>query len=211
MAISRGVSRGRRADGAAPAARRRRCRRAAPDRQGGAPRGRARRVRAADAPGRASRPNSAAQALGHVGGVMAAQRLVADRADELAQAPLQTGALFRRVETLALGFPVEQHFRQRLGAARTSAIASAPPNARDRRGPGPRAAWRSAGSCRRRSAAAPCRWRGSGLAAGLVAVETEDRLARHGPQQRALVGGQGGAERRDGLGKPAWVIAITST
>ena len=36
------------------------------------------------------------------------------------------------------------------------------------------------------------------LLAGLVAVETQDRLVRHLPQQRQLVFGQRGAERGDG-------------
>ena len=37
--------------------------------------------------------------------------------------------------------------------------------------------------------------------AGAVAVEAQDRLARHRPQQRALVGGERGAERRDDVGE----------
>ena len=39
------------------------------------------------------------------------------------------------------------------------------------------------------------------LLAGLVAVETQDRLVRHLPQQRELVFGQRRAERRDAAGK----------
>ena len=37
----------------------------------------------------------------------------------------------------------------------------------------------------------------SGLSSGIVAVEAQDRLARHRPHQRALIGGERGAERRD--------------
>ena len=50
------------------------------------------------------------------------------------------------------------------------------------------------------------------LLAGLVAVETEDRLVRHLPQQRELVFGQRGAERRDARRQsPSPTMAMTST
>ncbi len=50
-----------------------------------------------------------------------------------------------------------------------------------------------------------------GAQAGAVAVEAEDRLVRHLPEQAELVFGQRRAERRDGRGKPAFTIAMTST
>ena len=49
------------------------------------------------------------------------------------------------------------------------------------------------------------------LLAGAVAVETEDRLVRHLPEQRELVFGQRRAERRDAPPKPAVTMAMTST
>ena len=98
--------------------------------------------------------------LRHVGGVMFAQRFVGDRGGQFAQAPLEAGALFRRVESLALGLAQEQHFRERLGAG--DHLARSPRrrrSARGRRDPGPPATARSAGSCPARSAAAPSRSR----------------------------------------------------
>ena len=60
---------------------------------------RAPRVRPARPPARAVRPKKGGESLRHVGGVVAPQRLVGDRAGELLQARLEAGALFRRVET----------------------------------------------------------------------------------------------------------------
>ena len=50
------------------------------------------------------------------------------------------------------------------------------------------------------------------LLSGLVAVETQDRLVRHLPQQRELVFGQRGTERRDARRQsPTPTMAMTST
>ena len=162
--------------------------------------------------GRRGRPEQRRETLVHVGGVVPAQGFVGDRRDEFAQAPLQAGAPFGRVEAPALGFPLEQHFRQRLGAAQDLADRLRAARARDvvrvlaLGQHGEAQALAGADQRQRRVDGAERR-----LVARLVAVEAEDRLARHAPQQRALVGRQRGAERRDGLGEAAWVIAIAST
>ena len=76
------------------------------------------------------------------------------------------------------------------------------PNARGRRDPGPRAAWRSAGSCPAPiSGSAVSMARKAALRPALSPSKHRIGSLGHRPQQRALIGGQRRAERRDGLGE----------
>src|SRR3569832_1704419 len=77
-------------------------------------------------------------------------------------------------------------------AAITSSIAPRPPERTRSSG-----SWPSGSSAKRRLLPGAI----GGLLAGPVTVEAEDRLVRHLPEQRELVFGQRGAERRDGAGK----------
>src|SRR5271170_8274537 len=77
------------------------------------------------------RPEKGVETSSHIGGVMLAQGLVRNRAGQFAQAPFEAGASFRRLESLALGFTQEQHFRERLGAAQNLSDRLGPARARE--------------------------------------------------------------------------------
>ena len=144
---------------------------------------------------------------------MAAQGLVGDRRDELAQAPLQAGALFGRVEALALGLPLEQHFRQRLGAAQDFADRLRAARARDDR-PG---SWPSGSMAKRRLLPAPI----SGSAVSMARNAALWPALSPSKQRIGSLAMLHSSAHCSGVsavpsgatvwGKPAWVIAITST
>ena len=133
---------------------------------------------------------------------MFAQGFVGDRGRQLAQAPLEAGALFRRVERLALGLAQEQHFRERLRAGDDLADRLGPARAGEIVGVLTLGQQREAKALARPDQRQRELDRAKrGLAARCVAVEAKDRLGRERPQPRALIRRQRGAERRHRLRK----------
>ena len=188
--------------------------RAIPDRRSAIALKAATPILTANSPALPRRPNNSAGAVAQIVEIMAAQRFVAEsgRRIRAGAAPGRRGAPACRAAAPRLR--ARTAFRPAACAgAITASIAARPPE---------RA--RSSGSCpsgssakRRLLPGADQRQGGvdraeSRLAPGLVAVETEDRLLGHLPQQLALVRRQGGAERRDGIGESRpCVMAMTST
>ena len=122
--------------------------------------------------------------------------------DRLAEAALERGALLGRVEAPLIGFAHEQHVGERprvlemLGHRRRPAK------------PDQIVRILTLGQKREAQALARADQGQRGLdgaercaTPGAVAVEAQDRLARHCPQQCALIGGERGAERRDDVGE----------
>ena len=150
---------------------------------------------------RRSKPRAGARRRLDLLAVIAPQGLVADRAERLAQAPLERGAALRRVERPCLGLARPEEVDERPRAVQAPA----------RSRPGRRRAARSSGSCpsgrsAKRSDLPGGRARQGkvdravgGAAPGPVAVEAQDRLVGEAPDERELVLGQRRAERRDGV------------
>ena len=142
---------------------------------------------------------------------MPAQRLVGDFADRLAEAALERRALLGRVEALLIGFAQEQHVGERprvlemlghrRGAAGPDQIVRILTLGQKREAQ----ALARADQGQRRLDGAERR-----AASGAVAVEAQDRLARHRPKQRALIGVSAVPSGATTLGKPASLTAIAS-
>ena len=134
--------------------------------------------------------------------IVAAHAFVADRAGDLAEPRLERGAALGRVEDAGLGLPRPDHLDQRpgllehgghrLGAGRADEVVGVLP----------------AGEKREAEALAGLDQRQSevdgavgGAQARAVAVEAEDRLVGHPPEDLELALGERGAERGDGVGE----------
>ena len=142
------------------------------------------------------------QALGQILAIIAPHHLVADAVGELADPRFQRRAPLRRGVRAALdlarpdhvGKPARgrDHFLDRAAAAGAREIVGVLAFRQQREAK----AFSRLEMRQREVGGAPRR-----LLAGAVAVETQDRLVGHLPQQRELVFGQRGAERRDAAGK----------
>ena len=134
--------------------------------------------------------------------VIAPQRLVGDLARQFVKPALEPGAPFGRIEGLGLGFARPQNIDERARRGKHFGNRPCPARAREIVGVLPVG--------QKGEAQAPARpdqrERGidrpiGGLASGPVAIETEDRLFGHLPEEVALIGRQRRAERRHDMGE----------
>ena len=131
--------------------------------------------------------------------VIAAHGFVGDGAGDFVQPRFERGAALRRVERSLLALALPQHMRQRTRRAEhvRDSVAAA--------GAGEIVGILAVGQAGEFQALAGLDQRQrdidgavGGAAAGAVAVEAQDRLVVEPPHQGELIGGERGAERRDG-------------